>query len=219
VAQETARDRIVREAARLFAHQGYSRTTIPDIQEASGLSPGAGGLYRHFPSKDALLEEVVRQLIASFEKHAEKFAHESASDPAIFLELLGKAVLDEFAEGSDAVRIALRDLDQFPHLQAEFRERRIQTANRALSTWLRAQADAGKLREHDSKAMAAVILGSLVSFRILETLTGEPPIRIADSRLLAAWLDLVLTGLAPREKTDATSTVLRRPFQPKTARK
>jgi AcrR family transcriptional regulator len=220
LAQETARERIVREAARLFAHRGYERTTIPDIQAASGLSPGAGGLYRHFPSKEALLEEVVRRLVSSFEERAEKFALELDSDPATFLELLGKGVLDEFAEGRDAIRIALRDLDQFPHLQTEFRERRIQTANRALSAWLRAQADAGRLRDHDSKAMAAVILGSLVSFRVLEALTGEPPVRISVSRLLAAWLDLVLTGLAPQERVETKSTTLgRRHVKTKVARR
>ncbi|MGH9194442.1 MAG: TetR/AcrR family transcriptional regulator [Acidimicrobiia bacterium] len=201
-----ARERIIQEAARLFAQKGYERTTIPDIQAASGLSPGAGGLYRHFASKEALLEEVVLRLIASFEQRAEKLAVGADRDVADFLALLGRGVLDDFAEGRDHVRIALRDLDQFPHLQAEFRERRIGLANRALSAWLRAQVEAGRLRDHDSKAMAVVVLGSLVSFRILEALTGEPPVRLSDSRLLTAWLDLVLTGLAPKGAIETEQT-------------
>ncbi|MGH9194189.1 MAG: TetR/AcrR family transcriptional regulator [Acidimicrobiia bacterium] len=199
---EPPRERIVREATRLFSDKGFERTTIPDIQAASGLSPGAGGMYRHFPSKEALLEEVVHRLVSSFEERAEKLAAEPSRDyPEDFLELLAKGALDEFAEGRDGVRIALRSLDHFPHLQREFREKRIQSANRALAAWLESQVKAGRLRDHDSKAMAPVILGSLVSFRILEALTGERPVPVADKRFLAAWLDLVLTGLAPTKRT------------------
>jgi AcrR family transcriptional regulator len=51
------------EAIRLFGEQGYAATTISQIEAAAGLSPGSGGLYRHFPSKDALLAEGVRQQI------------------------------------------------------------------------------------------------------------------------------------------------------------
>jgi AcrR family transcriptional regulator len=193
--EQSARERITREATYLFSQKGYERTTIPDIQMASGLSPGAGGLYRHFPSKQALLEEIVLRRIDSFEQQAQRLALETDREPRAFLELLGKAVLDEFAVGRDDVRIALRDLDRFPHLQKEFRERRIQRSYLFLSAWLRAQVGKGSLREHDSKAMAVAVLASLVCFRILEALTGEPPVRIAESRLLAAWLDLVLTGL------------------------
>lgn len=205
--EEPSRERIIREATRLFSHKGYERTTIPDIQSASGLSPGAGGLYRHFPSKEALLEEVVQRLIGSFEQRAEKLALELDREPAAFLELLGKGALDEFAEGRDAVRIALRALDHFPHLQTDFREKRIRSANVALAAWLRSQVEAGRLRDHDSKAMAVVILGSLVCFRILEALTGEPPVRIAENRFLAAWLDLVLTGLGPAKNPSETLPV------------
>ncbi|MGX6605486.1 helix-turn-helix domain-containing protein [Micromonosporaceae bacterium Da 78-11] len=41
----------------LFGRQGYHATTIAQIEAAAGLSAGAGGLYRHFRSKRALLEE------------------------------------------------------------------------------------------------------------------------------------------------------------------
>jgi AcrR family transcriptional regulator len=199
VQPKQSRERIVREAGRLFSQKGYERTTIPEIHAAGGLSPGAGGLYRHFTSKDALLEEVVLRLIGSFDERAEKLALALDRDPSDFLELLGTEVLDEFAEARDLVRIALRDLDQFPGLQTQFRERRVSAAYRLLTTWLKAQVEVGRLRAHDSKATAVVILGSLGCFRILEALTGEPPVRVSDSRLLAAWLDLVLRGLAPEE--------------------
>ena len=59
------RDEIVTAARRCFAERGYAATSIRDLEEAAGLSPGAGGLYRHFPSKDALLAAVVEAEIES----------------------------------------------------------------------------------------------------------------------------------------------------------
>ena len=43
-----------------FVSRGYAATTIADIEQAAGLrSVGAGGTYRHFESKRAILEAVV----------------------------------------------------------------------------------------------------------------------------------------------------------------
>src|SRR4051794_3479699 len=53
------RDQILEAAIGLFARRGYSSTTVAQIEEAAGLSPGSGGLYRHFPSKQALLESTI----------------------------------------------------------------------------------------------------------------------------------------------------------------
>jgi AcrR family transcriptional regulator len=47
--------------AMTFARQGYSATSVADIQQACGLSPGSGALYKHFPSKKALLQEATRR--------------------------------------------------------------------------------------------------------------------------------------------------------------
>src|ERR1700730_10327482 len=51
----STRERIVSEALRLFAERGYSATSVAEIEAASELSPGAGGLYRHFKSKYEVL--------------------------------------------------------------------------------------------------------------------------------------------------------------------
>jgi AcrR family transcriptional regulator len=49
------RDRLVASALELFAEHGYEGTSVAQIEAAVGLRPGAGGLYRHFPSKEELL--------------------------------------------------------------------------------------------------------------------------------------------------------------------
>ena len=59
------RERILREAMRLFGELGYEPTTIAQIEGAAGLSPGSGGLYRHFRSKEQVLREGVLAQVAS----------------------------------------------------------------------------------------------------------------------------------------------------------
>ena len=50
---------------RLFAEKGFRETTVGEIEAAVGLEPRRGALYRHFPSKEALLEEALAQHLAT----------------------------------------------------------------------------------------------------------------------------------------------------------
>ena len=51
------RDQILVEAARLFARHGFHGTSIDGIGAAAGVSGPA--IYRHFPSKEGLLAEML----------------------------------------------------------------------------------------------------------------------------------------------------------------
>ena len=58
-----ARERLLTEAMRLFSDKGFEATSVSQIEAAAGLAAGAGALYRHFKSKDALLDAGIdRQL-------------------------------------------------------------------------------------------------------------------------------------------------------------
>ncbi|MGR9093389.1 MAG: TetR/AcrR family transcriptional regulator [Gammaproteobacteria bacterium] len=57
------RERMKAAALALFAEQGYAATSIAAIETAAGLAPRAGAFYRHFPSKEALFEELASERI------------------------------------------------------------------------------------------------------------------------------------------------------------
>ncbi len=70
-ARETARESsdeasrrkpILRNAARLFSEKGYRGTTVDDIVQATGIAKGT--FYIYFKSKEDLLIEVIKNLIA-----------------------------------------------------------------------------------------------------------------------------------------------------------
>ncbi|MEV6010812.1 TetR/AcrR family transcriptional regulator [Streptomyces sp. NPDC051976] len=54
-------ERLLAEATRLFAEQGYDRTSVQEIVEAAGVTKGA--LYHYFGSKDDLLHEIYGRVL------------------------------------------------------------------------------------------------------------------------------------------------------------
>lgn len=57
------RQRILDAAAKVFRDEGYAGARLADIAAVAGLQ-GAGSLYYHFASRDALVEEVLRAGVA-----------------------------------------------------------------------------------------------------------------------------------------------------------
>jgi AcrR family transcriptional regulator len=57
VPTRSRRDQIVATAATLFAERGYHGVSVADLGAACGISGPA--LYRHFPSKDAVLAQLL----------------------------------------------------------------------------------------------------------------------------------------------------------------
>ena len=55
------RQRIIRVASRLFRERGVHGASVASIMEAAGLT--VGGFYRHFESKEALLQEALGQAL------------------------------------------------------------------------------------------------------------------------------------------------------------
>jgi AcrR family transcriptional regulator len=94
-------------AARLFASHGFHGVTIEDIGSACGISGPA--LYRHFPSKDALLAD----LLVSISEYLLRGGGEqvaAASDPDEALSLLISFHLDFALSEPDLIRVQDRDL-------------------------------------------------------------------------------------------------------------
>lgn len=65
------RERILEVAKTAFAHHG-ANASLDDIAKAAGV--GAGTLYRHFPTRDALIEAVYRTEVEKLAAAAQKFA-------------------------------------------------------------------------------------------------------------------------------------------------
>src|SRR5207237_9583842 len=79
------RQELITATARLFASRGYYAVTVDDIGDALGLSGPA--LYRHFPSKEALLVAVFDQVIEN-QRDQVRAGLAEADDPPAALEAM-----------------------------------------------------------------------------------------------------------------------------------
>jgi TetR/AcrR family transcriptional repressor of nem operon len=71
--------RIVDNAARLLREQGIENTVVTDVMAAAGRTHG--GFYRHFASKDALVEAALHAAFSQIEALLDNCAHPGRGCP------------------------------------------------------------------------------------------------------------------------------------------
>ena len=191
-----ARDRVLAAAMRLFAEHGFAATTITQIEQAAGLSQGAGGIYRHFPSKVAILEAGVASQIASGADFVSMISDASALARLPLRERLlvvAKAGMRRLEQEGDLNRLVLRDLSRFPHLVDQVGRDDIGRVFRAFAGWLADQPDVSP--DTDLEAIAIVLMGAVTHFWIMREIFGDHPAGVNEDRYLTATADLAATLL------------------------
>ena len=100
------RERILESARAAFAESGAG-AQIDDVARHAGV--GVGTVYRHFPTKQALLAELVRQTFRLFTERARE-ALEADGEPFALIEGLLRRI-GETAAGDAGVQYALASSD------------------------------------------------------------------------------------------------------------
>src|SRR5256885_16954126 len=100
------RERILQSARAAFAESGAD-AQIDDVARHAGV--GVGTVYRHFPTKQALLTELVRQTFRLFTERARE-ALEAGGEPFALIEGLMRRIA-ETAAGDAGVQYALASSD------------------------------------------------------------------------------------------------------------
>lgn len=206
IATAPTRERILVAARALFAEQGYRGTSVGDIEKAAGLAPRRGALYKHFPSKEALLRAVMAkdsEAVAAIDADLDT----AALAPAEQLETLARLGLDELRREHELTRIVMKEGDRFPELASAFCEAIVEPGHRLATAWITAQAVATGAEVADPDALAAVMLDSLVGYTLQETLFGPAAGGIDDERFLSTWVRTVQSALemSPRTRSEESS--------------
>ena len=105
----STRERLVTEAMRLFSAKGFEATSVSQIEAAAGLAAGSGALYRHFKSKDALLNAGIdRQLDRRHAMRDIRALFAGLGDLHAELTVLGRYLLSVIDEEIQLLQIAAR---------------------------------------------------------------------------------------------------------------
>jgi AcrR family transcriptional regulator len=178
----------------MFGRQGYHATTVAQIEAAAGLSAGAGGLYRHFKSKRALLEEGLRR-----QAEAGRPLLTYLDDPAAVAGLsrrerflaVARAGLRRLDQERDVNRLLLRDLASFPDLLEQVRVGELKRVHDALTAWLIRE----KPDDPDRAALATVLMSAVSHYWVLSDVFGGPhPHGVDEERFLNSLATLAANG-------------------------
>lgn len=187
-ASHPTREVLIDAALALFASEGYRGTTIRKIEEAAGLTPGAGGMYRHFRSKEELLLAAVdryRADVAAFLTKTEALM--DLGD--VRAELLVDARLsNEFTERNNALlRVLILEQRAIPAKAQRYFQSAWEEAYRMHARWLaaRLRPDSGL----DVEALAIQLYGSLAQYQVQAETFSRVPLGVEVDRFVTAWAD------------------------------
>jgi AcrR family transcriptional regulator len=196
------RARLLDAGLRLFAEKGFRETTVGEIEASVGLAPRRGALYKHFPSKQALLEAAVQRHLDAVDAAAQVLDDVPAGDVRTEAHVLATWLLRELDAERNVIRTLEQDGDRLPTLRDRMREQVSDAGYRAtaelLRRWWRATVGAGDDgtldvdagHGVDLDALAVLVLGPLINLRRSTWTFARAPLGLDDGRVVDAWADL-----------------------------
>jgi AcrR family transcriptional regulator len=189
----TTRDRIVTEAMRLFGEHGYRGTTIVKIEAAAGLTPGAGGVYHHFASKEAVLAAGVERQLARLDALRDIRRVFPLGDLRAELTLTARYLLAELDDESELLRILAFEGRNRPQLLSDAVQLLVHSAFAGFAAWIAERSD-GRVTSERAAALSAVGLGSLFSSRLMRDVLGVT-VDVDDAGLVETWVQAMTAML------------------------
>jgi len=187
-ASHPTRNILIDSALELFATTGYRGTTIRKIEEAAGLTPGAGGMYRHFRSKEELLlaaMDLYQTDVAAFLARTGDLLE--LGDVRAEL-LLAAKLLREFNERNDALlRVLILESAAVPEKAQRQFETAWEDGYRSYAAWLESRLGPGT--DVDIQAAAIQLFGALAQYQLQEGTFANAPLGVDYDRFVDAWVD------------------------------
>jgi AcrR family transcriptional regulator len=195
---DSTRDRILNEALRLFADEGYAGTSIASIEKAAGLSPHSGALYTHFGSKQEVMAAAVERAIQTAEASFNLAPMLSLGNLEAELTLVARGSLVLMTTWRDLIRVMAKDGERFPKVMANARDSLFGKSRQFLAKWLEGKAPQSDSVDCDFEAITAIWLGALESYWIATSIHDDRPLEIDEDRFVRQWVQTLMTAIGAR---------------------
>ncbi|MFG2001127.1 TetR/AcrR family transcriptional regulator [Spirillospora sp. NPDC048911] len=189
------RERILDATLALVQERGFGGTTVTDIEELAGLSPGSGSFYRHFRSKEEAVREVYERELDRARRHRESFERGPVDDPP---QALTRRLVQQLAymeKIGPLITLLAREHGRFPDLEAKI-------GRSLLDQGIVEEADhltrdlSGSPAHGDPRALLTVVISAITGYHLAKTFFGNSPGDVTPERFAATLADLIITAPA-----------------------
>ena len=196
---EARPDEVLDAALELFLEKGFAAAKVEDVARRAGLSKGS--VYLYFPSKDALLEGIVKRAIAPVADEAMVPLAQFEGDPRIAITMIMRRLSEVMR---DPKRMAIpglimREASQFPQIAQMYRREVLDRVIPALIGLLQRGIDTGYLRKVDPELTVRSIIGPIGAHLVIAGVFGIVPADgLAIDRLIENHLSILFDGLSAK---------------------
>jgi AcrR family transcriptional regulator len=205
---EARPDEVLDAALELFIENGFAATRVEDIARRAGLSKGS--VYLYFPSKEALLEGLVRRAIVPIADSALGAIGSYEGDPRIVLTMVMKMLAGRIADPKIIAmpKLIFREAVGFPELARMYRTEVLDRVIPAIEALIRRGVEQGYLRPVDPSLTIRSIIGPLMLHLAMAEIFGiTPEGGLNMDKLVENHLTILFDGLSapPSAKTWSVS--------------
>ena len=194
---EARPDEVLDAALALFIEKGFAATRVEDIAARAGLSKGA--VYLYFPSKEAILEGLVKRAVVPIADTALGVLETYAGDPRLVISSVLKMVAGRLSDPRMVAipRLLIREMIHFPEFAQMYRREVLDRVLPAVERLLQNGIDEGYLRPVDPHLTVRSIIGPIVLHMLMaEIFAITPPGGLEIGRLIDNHLTILFDGLS-----------------------
>ena len=190
-------DEVLDAALDLFIDKGFAATRVEDIARRAGVSKGT--VYLYFPSKEAIIEGLVKRALLPIATRALESLDGFAGDPRIVISTVLRMLGQRLEEPRLVAipKLVFREVVSFPELATMYRREVLDRVLPVLERLLARGIADGYLRAVDPHLTIRSIIGPLMLHLVLaEIFDIAPPGGLAVDRMIDNHLTLLFDGLS-----------------------
>ena len=158
---QSTRDKILETALKLFSQKGYLGATTKEIAKEAGIAEVT--LFRHFPSKEKLFENVISThsflpALKDLLPEVEGMAYEKA------LNVIAKRFLETLSSRKDLIQIMHSEMHRYPEKIHMIHNSIIDNVIKTLASYFEKLKTKGLLIDFNSELGARAFLGMFFSY-------------------------------------------------------
>ncbi len=189
---KTTRDRILEAGLKIFSREGYLGGTTREIAKEAGIAEVT--LFRHFPSKERLFEEMITRY--SFLPTLKGLIPELKDMPyRQALSEIARQFLKRLDERKDLIRIMHSEMHRYPDKILKIYHCFIDGMFETLASYFREMQGEGVLRRFDAESGARAFLGMFFSYFNAQELMMRRRYRFYDTdRTIQQYVAIFVRG-------------------------